>query len=399
MRIETFILFIIVFRSFGISAQTLTLKYQDYIDQVKGKNYELKIENSKVQAAQAKSKGISLPPPMVSLTQMRQGESETVNGYEISQMIPFPSKIHHDSTSRQNELHMQELGSKARSVQILAESRLLYYHLWAVQRKIDLLKEKKEALEEHLRLTRSSVRSDSFASAHLLKTESDRDLLDIEIESERQSQQKIQADLFLQMGQEPGDALIIVEELSLPQVSELKNDVSADAVQIQSLEKGLEVARSREKEASASWLPDLTLKYKEVGASSMSVSSKEWMVGMTLPFLFFWEPQSISKMASAERLQAEYELEKSRRSVKLQHGQLMYKLKSIEKQYRDYQEKIIPRAVKRMKVTHNIAPRDMESLIDHREAKESLPEYKLRALELRTQLEENYAELQKIGGD
>lgn len=49
-----------------------------------------------------------------------------------------------------------------------------------------------------------------------------------------------------------------------------------------------------------------------------------------------------------------------------------------------------------MKLVHNLAPRDMETLQDHRETMEAFPDLKLKALEIRRTYEETVAELLKF---
>jgi hypothetical protein len=57
--------------------------------------------------------------------------------------------------------------------------------------------------------------------------------------------------------------------------------------------------------------------------------------------------------------------------------------------------KLLPRAEQRMKIVHNLAPRDMETIQDHRETMEAFPNLKMAELELRMQYEETIAELEK----
>lgn len=105
----------------------------------------------------------------------------------------------------------------------------------------------------------------------------------------------------------------------------------------------------------------------------MSQKYNEIMVGVTLPFIFPWGPYSESGKARAERLQKEYELEKERRKISSEKESLLSRVHSIRRQLERLTEKLIPRAEKRMKIVHNLAPRDMETLQDHRETMEAFP--------------------------
>lgn len=103
---------------------------------------------------------------------------------------------------------------------------------------------------------------------------------------------------------------------------------------------------------------------------------------------------------SAERLQGEYALAQEKRQIESRRENLVTKAEALKKQIEQYGSKIIPRAEKRMRFVHNLAPRDLETLQDHRESMEVFPELKLKALDLREQYEETVSELEKyINGD
>ncbi|MEQ1666755.1 MAG: TolC family protein, partial [Bdellovibrionales bacterium] len=265
--------------------------------------------------------------------------------------------------------------------------------LWAAQEKVKLLDDKKKILIEHIKLARSTARSDSFSKIHLIKSESDLDFLTNDIESANQHYREIQIQTaqFLNLNSEEVNWAVIEPPLSeIPQLN------SADQVpQIRALQFELEKSKSERLEAKSSWLPDFNLKYKKMNSSTMSDGYSEIMIGVSLPFLFFWEPNSYSKKASADVTSAEYEFEKLKRKYQADSIILKARCESFKKQILTIKTQSIPRAEMRMKLVHNIAPRDMESLQDHRETMEALPELELKLLELRLQFEQAISELQK----
>ena len=120
-----------------------------------------------------------------------------------------------------------------------------------------------------------------------------------------------------------------------------------------------------------------------MAATSTASKYNELMVGVTLPFVFFWEPSSISNGATKSRLAGEYEFEKQKRILDSDKVILFSRLESLKKQIDNLNNKLIPRAEKRMKLVHNLAPRDMETIQDHRETMETFPDLKLKSLDLR----------------
>ncbi len=387
MRLITFIFLT------GLSSHAAeTMNLATFLNKVNEQNLDLKVESAKRDALEAKAAGLAIPPPMVSVNQMNMVTGDTARGFEVNQAIPFPTKLTSDLSARGYAAKSQNESRLARQNEILAQAKVLYFSLWATQERLNLLSEKRNVIKTHIKLARSTARSDSFAGVHVLRAESDLDLLENEILTVEQMLSEKQNDATVLMN---GDIAtkIIAQEPPLSPVPQIDSVESSH--QIQTMKLSLESLRAKESAAKSSWFPDLNFRYKEMGATSMFPRYNEVMVGVTLPFVFFWEPHSESKAASGERLQAEYELEKQKRIIDADKNNLLSKVESLKKQLNSLKEQLIPRAEKRLKLVHNLAPRDMETLQDHRETMEALPDLKLRALELRMEYEQAVSSLEK----
>lgn len=385
------LMFIITGYVISSGAQELTL--ENYLTQVRSQSLDLKIEQSKSDALDSKSTGLGIPPTMIGFSQMKEEDGSSANGIEINQTIPFPTKISGNHSARKYEFQSQEESRLDTEKQTLLKAKLAFFLLWQSQEKVSLLTEKKEALQNHTKIARSTARSDSFAAIHILKAESDLDLLDNDIESEKQILRERRFDMAVLANVDP----ILFKYTALepkisvaPKISQIE-----DSHIYKSKIFNLESLKSKEFEARSSWLPDFNLRYKEVSATNTGMKYNEFMVGMTLPFLFFWEPYSASKQASRERLVGEYDLEKQKRIFNSDKVVLVSRIESLKKQLDIINAKLIPRAEKRMKLVHNLAPRDLETLQDHRETMEALPDLKLKALDYRIEYEKSVADLEK----
>lgn len=391
-RIALFtIMFVCLLNRPVLAQETLTL--ESFLEQVKAQNLSLKVESAKVDAADARAVGLNLPPPMAGVIQMNEAGGGSTSGFEISQTIPFPTKLTSDRSARKFEAEAQTEMQKAASSEILAKARLLYFSMWAAQERLNLLKEKKSAISQHIKLSRAGSRSDSFWNIHILKAESDVDVLDNEILSAEQTlrNKQIEAAEFINMDQTQFHPAVKEPKPSLlPGVREIETPH-----QLESARLTLESFRARESEAKSSWFPEFNLRYKQMGQSSMYPRYNEIMVGVSLPFVYFWEPHAASSSASAQRLQAEYELTRATRKVQTETASLTTKAEALKRQIDNLNNKLLPRAEKRMRLVHNLAPRDLETLMDHRETMEAFPDLKLKALEYREQYEEAISELQK----
>lgn len=370
------------------------LSYEYFLSAALSQNLGLKIESAKSEAAQANAKSFNIPPPMVGYMRMRDQSGSSANGIEITQAIPFPTKISNYRSARKYERDAQMEARLAVEYETRARAKVIYFNLWASQQKRDALKEKKNVIESHIRLARAGVRSDSFLRIHLLKAESDLDLLENEILAASQEvvEREAAAASFLNI-----DAASFHPVLEEPPTTQIPSDSTiAFPHQLESARLRLESSKARESEAKSTWFPDLYLRYREIGQTQLMPETSEIMVGISLPFLFPWDASASSGKASSERLQSELEYEQTRRKIDNEKIVLVTKAISLKKQLDNINQKLLPRAEKRMKLVHNLAPRDMEALQDHRETMEAFPDLKLKALELRGLYEEAVAELTKL---
>lgn len=365
----------------------------DYLAEVRERNLGLKIDGARAEATEGRSVGLAIPPPMAAFAQMKD-DAGISRGFEITQTIPFPTKLISNRSARKEESRSENEIRFAREAETLAEAKRIYFTLWFAQEKISVLNEKKEALGSHIKLARSGVRSDSFLKIHLLKSESDFDLLENEIAEANQSllEARAKAAEFINRDFESFDRTATEPpESKVP----TKPEKIGYSHQLNAKRHSLESIKFLESESKSSWLPDLSLRYKQMGAGSMFGRYNEFTVGATLPFIFFWEPNASSRDSTLKRIQAEFELEEVGRRIENERYLLTQRATSLRTQLESIKSRLIPRAKSRMGLVHNIVPRDMESLQDHRETMEAFPELRLRALELRFAYETTVSELEK----
>lgn len=391
--IFTPIIAVILFFSFNSFAVEL-MTFDHFLKTVSEQNLDLKIESAKMEAAKSEAKSLNIPPPMVGYMRMTDQSGSSADGFEVSQMIPFPSKISAGRSSRKFEAEAQKEVLEGMQSEILAKARLVYFSLWASQARLDAFKEKKKAIESHLRLARAGVRSDSFLRIHLLKAESDLDLLGNDILSAEQELREKEVLTAKFANIDPVNFHPKVEDPG--SISPLSERTLSSPPQLESVKLSLESFKALEREERSSWFPDLYLRYQEIGETRLMPKISEVTIGVSLPFLFPWDVSASSGKATAERMQAEYRLEQEKRRIESEKEILMERAVSLKKQLDNLNHKLLPKAEKRMKLVHNLAPRDMESLQDHREAMEAFPDLKLKVLDVRFRYEEAVAELLKF---
>jgi outer membrane protein TolC len=392
----TSLLTLCLFASLTLAETVNNLSLSQFLDLVEQSNLNLKISQASASAAQSTASSLGLPAPMLGFSQFKDA-SGTASGLELSSTIPFPSKLTNNRSSRQSEAEAQNLQYHLSHKEVLASARLSYYQLWESQQKLTLLLEKSAAIREHLKLATAGARSDNFMKVHLLKTDSDLDLLENDILAAEQTLQERKLILGQMANQAPESFNPHASEPDLSPIPQAKP--RQKPLQLEIIQLRVESLISRENEARSGWLPDLNLRYRQMDGTNLNPKFSEFMVGLSLPFVFFAEPGANTSRARAERMQGE--LQQTQETQRIAHLEFSLRAKALnlKKQLSLITEKLLPKAEKRIHFVHNLAARDLETLQDHREALEAIPELKLKALVLRGQYEETVTELSKYSSE
>lgn len=369
---------------------------------------EIEALRARVDQASARHQGApSLPPPMVSVGTMgergpfaSQGRME--NSIELSQTVPFPTKLSAEADERRLEgrVAAEQLESRMRALR--AEAKTAYFELFRSREQIRLLGEKRAVLEQHAKRIRSVTLSDRMTQAHLIRIQNEIALVQIEIEKTHQQEKVAQGTLNAAMGRDPGLSVGDLEEPALAKLP-LESDVIGGEKALGehpeirarvAAEDAIEASQSR---ANAAWLPDFTFKYRyNRRLDGLMPNNTEVMVGIDLPFLFFWQPKGKIAESSASLREAQALRHQSFNDLKLQLLKARTQAESLKGQLQSFEKSILPQAQKRLKVAHSIAPTDMESLTEHRESMENYVDLQMVALNIRVEFEKAVAEVERL---
>lgn len=389
MKWSILLTFIILF----ISNWANALSLDEYLNQVQTQSPELKIEKSMRDESEAKAQGVRIPPPMVGVMNMKEGSTSN-QGIEVSQELPFPTKILKEKETRKLEAESQKNALVYRNNEILARARTAFFDFWSAYEKLEIIKERRNWLKTHLKLARSATRSDSTGKVHLLGIESDVDMLENDV---------LEAESLLI---EKGNALkvyapqINFDEVrpEVPKIEFRKVDSRIKTSNVALKESELKAAEANKDLKGQAYLPDIFLRYRGFNGNETTPRSEEVMVGITLPFVFFWQPQAEKSEASARYLRAQAELQKIQVENETKIKNISSRINALEKQLSTLDSSLLPRAHKRMKFVENLSPRTMEGLDEHRTVMLSYLDLKLKQIETRMELEKSLSELIALFG-
>lgn len=380
--------------AFGGSSLCLAeelLTPQEFQAQALKSNLDLRLEESDLKQVKAEASGIRVPSLQVGVSQMEMKGGGTARGWQVSQSIPFPTKISSDYKARQYAVDAEKSSLEAKDQEIKAMAQYIYFFVWESQEQERILQEKANLLKKHLAIARSVSRSDTFAKVHLLKAESELDQVknDLEMLSQVQKERMTMAAQFLD--KDPQSFTFKARDPGLsqaPKISSLEN-----VPQFQSAKKQVKRYESLESAGKSEWLPDLNVTYSHMEQTAMFPENNQIMVGVSLPFVYFWQPKSSSNQASAQRVSAEIELQKTKRSIQADKVNLEKAIDSLKNQIGVLTDDILPRSLKRKRLFQNIAPRDLSSLQEHLDTYLSIPNVQLQILSLKSKYEQAVAGL------
>jgi cobalt-zinc-cadmium resistance protein CzcA len=371
------------------------------IESAIGQNPELSAERAEVEVAQGlKAAKPSLPPTMIFAGAMgqsplsRNGQME--NSIGISQTIPFPTKLTSESKVKTLEAEAAAAKLRARILELTANVKSLYFDLYGARKKAELLQEKNSIYTSHYQRLRASALSDRIVQGHRVWVQTEINLSENELIAVHETERISRGRLNVVMGNPPEGEL---PDLENPSVSDLpqKRDVPTSHPELQSLEFSQHAAEAAITGAKSLWLPDLSIQYRKANRfDGLMPNYYEFTVGLTLPFLFFWEVHGETDAANARARVASFKVEKTRLDLKMDLLESRARAESLKEQLSNYESKIVPQAEKRMKIAHGLVPSDMASLGEHREAMESLVNLRLSALSIRVDYEKAVAKLESL---
>ncbi len=382
----TFMIALMTISGRALSAAPLSLN--DFLNQVQTENPDLQIDQALTTEAAARADGSRINPPMIGLMQMKDS-SGTNRGLEIEQQIPFPTKIKKDIETRQLESEVQKSNQAYRRALILNKARIAYFEFWGAFEKLNIAKEKRDWLKMHAKISRSATRSDSAAQVHLLGIESEVDLLENEVVA---AETNLGEKRLLLKTYAPEMSLTEIKPVT-PPLEKINLDPKSKSIVIQWKEKEAQAAEANKSLQKQAYLPDIIVRYRGYNGNELMARSEELMVGITLPFLFFWQPKSESAEALGRSQRAQAELKKAEVETEVNLKSISLKIENLNQQLSLLDSKILPRAHKRMALAENLSQRTMEGLNEHRTVMLDYLEMKLKSVDLRLELEKSISEL------
>lgn len=355
-----------------------------------------------------------LPPPTLSLGSMgsdgplsSEGHMET--SVTLTQTIPFPTKvIAHRRALKQQSL-AADAGFKTFEIQLRAEVKKAFFNYLEAQNKLALLNELKSVFEHHLKRLRSGSIQDQIMKSHILSTETESISLENEIIENEQNYKVARGELNYLIGREATASLGSPKEPPLSPLPELPESQFLEAIiqnhpESMAIEAERKLADAEKDSARSAWLPDLSLSYRynrryNDGNNPMSnttPSNSEVMAGVSIPFLFFWQPAAKNSQASARLESMKSKVLQGRNQLSLKILKTQSAMETLSRQIENLENNLIPRAKKRVSLLESLSPTDLANLMEHRDALSEYIKAKMEVVVKKSQYEKWVADFESL---
>ncbi len=318
-------------------------------------------ENSEIGAFQARADAeASLIPSKYWLSSPKVGlmheskmsnmqlEMGPMSSWTFSQEVMFPLKYFAmgGAQSAKAEVARQEL--LERKLEVRQRVLTTYYGLYTSNRMLDLLEAQKETLREIARIVEIRRATGAVPQQDEMKTHVEQTKIENEILLQRQEVTELQAKLAALLNWDPAQILTLPkEELASPKLTKPIQEMSSQA-----LSQSKRVARDQailneteyeKQNAKYSYFPDFILNYRKPFTNSPS-NAYAASIEMTIPLWFFAKQTSEVAAASARALEAEKNLETTKRNTQADAHAMASKVETYAKLLKIYETALIPQA-------------------------------------------------------
>jgi outer membrane protein, heavy metal efflux system len=272
------------------------------------------------------------------------------SGWEIMQMIPFPTRIatRRDIGQMRTQRAVQEFRDAAGM--ILLDVEEMYYELWFAQRQQLLLSDNLQLVDQLVSISRTRYAAGEVSQQDILRSQIERTMIENSVRSARNEEIGIKAKLMAILDREAPDTLgtaVISDSLQSP--------AGVDSLlQLSRVSRGMLIGDSLETVESESmvrlmreeYLPDFTIGVA-YGESPMTGTSG-WSIraGITLPFAPWTLSTSGGRLdeARAELQRSRDRLASTRNNIRGSILALHARSMALFERARSFEESILPSA-------------------------------------------------------
>ncbi len=380
MRTKLLIFFLILASlPFIAGAEEIVLTLADLEQEALLNNPEILMAAKKVESSeQKKSLASALPDPMIGYAVQNEGSAFTwtvgkepmsMQGFVVSQEIPFPGKLGTKGLAAGKEAERMDEALRETRLRILNSLRSSYYDYYLAWKSAEILDQTKDLMKNLERIAETRYATGQGMQQDLLRAQVEVTMLLDRIAEQEQKKEAQTAMINKLLGRNPMTPLGRPADL-LPATFDRSQDEMADMALKHSpmLEERKRIIEQSKYELSLSkreYLPDMVV---SGGWFTRGGLPDFWQASVMFKVpLYFWNKSTAVKAAAADVHTAEYDYDAVRLETLARVKDLYSTIKTSEHHLHLYETGIIPQARLAMQsatTNYQVGKADFLSLLD-----------------------------------
>jgi hypothetical protein len=375
-------------KSYALTANELFLKIRERNPMVKEEEEKLKAQKSRV--------ATSWQPPTISISEMNSktpfldSKMKMQRSLEVAQMFPNPVKLSTDKTIKERNVTVQseQIELVFKNVRKLAFN--LFLELYKNSKEKEILNAKKVSLDKFIGRLQSGQVQGQAERFQIIEGQNDLAEIKILLEQNQNENERMKKMLNQMMGED------FLHTLSTPEILKVdmnRESSSAENLELKSLNSQIAVMEAEVSMKKAEFLPEIELKAKfNKGYTMLYEDSKEVMVGLTLPFIFFGQQKSEVDNAFYKVEAMKYARTNLSTELEAKKVTLKSELQDIAQTLKFLRETSLPIREKKFRLYSGYSYVDMATLMNFKMSIDDLAMMKMKILEKEIEEQKKYYE-------
>jgi outer membrane protein TolC len=349
----------------------------------------------------------SLDDPQLTITQWAIPSDFNVGDadetwYGIGQSFPFPGKLSLKGKIAAKLADAAEQNYMAKVLEVTARIKLSYYHLFLIQKSIDLHLEHQSLLEEFIQIADQKYSVGQASQQDLLKAQVELSKLHNSLLVLKQEEVSAKAELNAMLNQPPETMLGRVEDVEYRSFSLTTEELTRQALELRPELKAVQFLIEKSEQARSlakkNYFPDFMV---EVMYWDVHTGPDKWMaVGkVNLPWIFKGKYDARVSQAVAEEAQARADQTALRNQTLFELRDLFTKIKTAEQLIEVYQKGVLPQAEQSLKAARIGYQAGKVGFLDLIDSERTLLDFQLEYFEALVRFWQSVAKLERTVGN
>jgi hypothetical protein len=382
-----------------VSSNAVAMTESELFAKLYESNLMLKEEQLNLKAIESSSTTIWSAPELA-ISEMNgntpfiNSEMKMQRSIEVSQMLPNPLRLSANKKVKFNNENLQKEQTNLLFKKISSDAYKIFVGIYQNQKEHEIFTNKKNQLEKFIERLRSTQVQGQEERIQISEAHIEQQELKLNLSLNQNELKRMRRMLNQMLNIDPDNEISdpVLEEVNLNKKSNIQT-----SSEVKMLDSKISLMDSDLKMKNSEFYPDFSLKAKFNKSYVPSIeNSKEIMVGITLPFLFWGQQQNGVDTTH-------YKLEAMKIARNNQLSELSSKTETLRSEIEDLQSSIklmkdstLPIKEKKMKLLYSYSYTDMKTLMSYKMSFDDFYMVKMKILAQEVEMQKKYYEWNQL---